>query len=305
MSGEHRAVEIALNEHLDGDVAAGQRAREHGVRREVRLVDVDANRVDALFVAGFDHAEAAAARRVEADIRAVGDFIEGQRLCGCRVAPGVVVVADILGNDRVRGVDVRHAFFKALLVLLDGGNFHAADKADNTGGGFPRGQNAGEEGDFVRCVRKAGNIRNVVHNRVKQHEVDVRVSGRDRAQGFFLVEGVEYNKIVAFFAEHLRSFGIHGSIGAFHGLDLNAIVLLAVHQACVRLIVDGLVAERSGEHKTDLDVSGYDARGRFGGYFGGRFRCRFGRLGVGRGRALYGRGCAGIGEQKHCCHQQR
>ncbi|MPM82334.1 hypothetical protein SDC9_129395 [bioreactor metagenome] len=159
----------------------------------------------------------------------------------------------------------------------------------------------------MRCIRKAGNVRNVVHNRVEKHEVDVRVSGRDRTQGFFLVEGVEYNKIVAFFAEHLRGFGIHGSIRAFHGLDLHAVVLLAVHQACVRLIVDGLVAERSCEHKADLDVRCDDACGGFRsrGGFGGSFRCRFSRLGVGRGRALYGRRCAGIGEQKHCCHQQR
>src|SRR3954463_3302415 len=111
----------------DRDVDLLQRARDD-LRAEVGLVGVDADRLDALLLGRVDRPEAAGARDLEDDLRALGDLVErdllalvlrgealrvavkrrdaGVGLLGARLEAGDVVVdrRDLLAAPREAGV---------------------------------------------------------------------------------------------------------------------------------------------------------------------------------------------------------
>ena len=74
-AARERACEHLLDRVVHGRVDALQRARQH-LRAEVRLVGVDADPPHVLLLRSVEHAEAAAARHLEDDVRAGCDLAE-------------------------------------------------------------------------------------------------------------------------------------------------------------------------------------------------------------------------------------
>ena len=100
--------------------------RGHDLIAEVGLVGVDADRLHALLLGGVDHAEAALARDLEDDLRALLDLVE-RELLALRLVDEVLRVAVDRLDVRVRGL---RAGLVAGDVVVDRRDLLAADGAD-------------------------------------------------------------------------------------------------------------------------------------------------------------------------------
>ena len=119
------AVQHLLDRRVDRGVDALHRARQH-LRAEIRLVGVDADPPHVALLRGVEHAEPAAARDLEDDVRARGDLVQRGRLALRLVDPVLRV--------RVQELHARIGLARARLVAgdvaVDRRLLLAADRAD-------------------------------------------------------------------------------------------------------------------------------------------------------------------------------
>ena len=323
-AGLQGAGHFGLDRIVDGDVnvlgCAGDQDILHISGGQV-LVNVHADAHRALFLGRFQATVAGVAAAAEDHIRLLGDHRQADFLALGRIGEG----RDVLVERRHLRVDALGAVLVAGDEAHDRRDFHAGDRADDTGFAHAGRQDARQVADLILLEHQAGDVGQpavgvavlhgvradgVVFGRevgvVNDRELDVRILlGLDRRR-IAHQEADGDDHVVAFSGKGINVLLVVRRLLGLDVLGLDAQVGHRLLHAGPRRLVERLVVHTTDiGHQTDLQSGGLGFRslGRFGHRGLGRLSNRgFGRFGnrrLGRLRCGGGGRLGATGRQDH------
>src|SRR3954454_5028093 len=240
----------------DRDVDLLQRARDD-LRAEVGLVGVDPDRLDALLLGGVDRAEAAGARDLEDDLRALGDLVERDLLALVLRREALRVAV----KRRDAGIGLLRARLEARDVVVDRRDLLAADARQRATVvlGVQRGQVADEVAGLLLLERQADDVlRLALHPgrvEVDDRELGARELLRRRRHGVGHEEAVADDEVVLLLRQRRQVRDVVRVLLRHEHATVDAELLDGALEALVRQLVERAVVEAADVgDETDLDL---------------------------------------------------
>src|SRR4051794_4281772 len=241
-------------EHRDVDLL--QRARDD-LRAEVGLVGVDADRLDALLLRRVDRAEAAGARDLEDDLRALGDLVERDLLALVLRGEALRVAVERLDGR----IGLLRARLEARDVVVDRRDLLAADARQRATVvlGVQRGQVADEVTGLLLLERQADDVlRLALHPgrvEVDDRELGARELLRRRRHGVGHEEAVADDEVVLLLRQRRQVRDVVRVLLRHEHATVDAELLDGALEALVRQLVERAVVEAADVgDETDLDL---------------------------------------------------
>src|SRR3954447_4744095 len=251
-----RIVLDRLDRVEDRHVDLLQRARDD-LRAEVGLVGVDADRLHALLLRRVDRAEAAGARDLEDDLRALGDLVERDLLALVLRREALRVAVERLDA----GVGLLGAGLEARDVVVDRRDLLAADARERAAVvlGVERGQVADEIARLLLLERQADDVLRLTLHRGRVevddrelHRRDLLRDGRDRVGH---QEAVADDEVVLLLRQRRQVRDVVGVLLGDQDPAVDPELLDGALQALVRQLVERAVVQAADVgDQADLDL---------------------------------------------------
>src|SRR4051812_5753437 len=259
-----RIVLDRLDRVEDRHVDLLQRARDD-LRAEVGLVGVDADRLHALLLRRVDRAEAAGARDLEDDLRALGDLVERDLLALVLRREALRVAV----KRRDAGVGLLRARLEARDVVVDRRDLLAADARKRAAVvlGVQRGQVADEVAGLLLLERQPDDVLRLALQQggglVDDRELHRRELLGDRRDGVGHQEAVADDQVVLLLGERRKVRDVVGVLLGDQHAALDPQLLDRALEALVRELVERAVVDAADVgHEADLDLLALRRAGR-------------------------------------------
>src|SRR5947209_4823375 len=164
---------------VDGVVHPLDHAGEDEAGLDPVLIGVDADDVLLVLLGGVEDAQSRVAGGGEDDVRPLADLGHGQLLALARVVPRRLGDADVVLDHHDLRIGRAGPLLVADLELVDEGDVHAADEADDAGLGRTGGDHPYQKAPLVLLEDQGGDVRQLA-DAVDDGEIALRVVLGDR-----------------------------------------------------------------------------------------------------------------------------